>query len=320
MHTGRSRPQCVLRGTAARSRIPSVVAVRGESERVAARVRALLNEYGRDPTDDAGSPPVASAPVGSTSVGSAPAGSAPVGPPPVGEPARFSWHSMIARLPVRLDPGRGGAFAVGVAVLVAALATGLWLVAHRPQAVPVAASGVDQLSSAPTPVGATGIESGGASTTASTTAQTSPSATLLVVDVAGRVRRPGLYRLPEGSRVDDAITAAGGPLRGVDLSSLNLAAKVADGQQILVGRPATGLVGAVPAGGADVTSQSTAPVSLNSATLDQLEALPGVGPVLAQKIIDWRTANGGFTSIGQLTQVSGIGDVTFAEIQPLVTL
>jgi competence protein ComEA len=76
----------------------------------------------------------------------------------------------------------------------------------------------------------------------------------------------------------------------------------------------------VPAGGADVTSQSTAPVSLNSATLDQLEALPGVGPVLAQKIIDWRTANGGFTSIGQLTQVSGIGDVTFAEIQPLVTL
>jgi competence protein ComEA len=139
--------------------------------------------------------------------------------------------------------------------------------------------------------------------------------------MAGKVRRPGLYRLPDGARVDDAIRAAGGPRRGVDLSSLNLAARVADGQQILVGQPAVnGVGGATPGAGLGSTSAAPAPVSLNNATLEQLETLPGVGPVLGQNIIDWRTANGGFTSVDQLTDVTGIGDVTFAELQPLVTL
>jgi competence protein ComEA len=247
-------------------------------------VRALLNEYGNEPTDD-----------------------------PTAPSSPSSWHALLARLPVRLDPGRSGAFAVGMAVLAAALITGLWLVTQRPDAVPVGAANGAQLSSAPTPVGSGAL----VTSAAATTSPASPTATLLVVDVAGKVRRPGLYRLPDGSRVDDAIRAAGGPLRGVDLSSLNLAALVADGQQILVGQPAApGLVGGAPG----ATPAATGPVSLNTATLEQLETLPGVGPVLAQNIIDWRTANGGFDSVDQLTDVSGIGDVTFAELQPLVTL
>jgi competence protein ComEA len=293
MHISDPHPQRVRRGTAALVQLPSVEAVRGESDRVAARVRALLNEYGRESTSD----------------------TEPASAPAVRAPTHLSWQSLLTRVPVRLDPGRSGALAVGLAVVAAAIGTGLWLLAQRPHTVPIAASG-GQLSSAPTPVG-TGT---GESSAAATGATVSPSAALLVVDVAGKVRRPGLYRLPDGARVDDAIRAAGGPLRGVDLSSLNLAARVVDGQQILVGRPAPGLAGGAPGAGTGATTESTAPVSLNTATLEQLETLPGIGPVLAQNIIDWRTANGGFASVEQLTEVSGIGDVTFAELQPLVTL
>ena len=252
-------------------------------------MRELLHEYGRESTGDDE-------------------------PVPVRAPAGSPWQSLLARVPVRLDPGRGGAFAVGLAVVAAAVVTGLWLLAQRPQAVPVASSGVP-LSSAPTPVGTDPVGSAAPSTPSSAT----PSGTLLVVDVAGKVRHPGLYRLADGARVDDAIRAAGGALRGVDLSSLNLAARVVDGQQILVGQPVPVVAGG-PDSAAGGTSASPAPVSLNTATLEQLETLPGVGPVLGQNIIDWRTANGGFSSVDQLTEVSGIGDVTFAELQPLVTL
>jgi competence protein ComEA len=185
---------------------------------------------------------------------------------------------------------------------------------------PVVASGGRQLATAATPVSTPAAAVGEVVPAAAPPSQPSSSAAQLVVDVAGKVRRPGLNRLPAGARVDDAITAAGGPRRGVDLSSLNLAALLVDGQQILVGRPPAGVVGGAPAAGGAGTSAPAAPVSLNSATLDQLESLPGVGPVLAQKIIDWRTANGGFDSVSQLTDVSGIGDVTFAELQPLVSL
>lgn len=144
------------------------------------------------------------------------------------------------------------------------------------------------------------------------------AATSIVVDVGGRVRKPGLVTLPPGSRVADAIAAAGGPLRHRELVTTNLAARVTDGQLLLVGvngtAPAAGAatVGAAPTG-------SPAPVSLNSATLDELETLPGVGPVTGQKIIDWRTAHSGFTSVEQLQQVSGIGPATYAELSPLVT-
>jgi len=141
----------------------------------------------------------------------------------------------------------------------------------------------------------------------------SPAPPSVVVDVGGRVRRPGLVTLPLGSRVADALKAAGGALRPHDLLSMNLAAKVADGQLLLVGVP-----GAAAGTGGDGTP--SAPVDLNSATVDQLDALPGIGPVLAQHIIDWRTAHGGFRSVDQLRDVSGIGDSTFADLAPLVSV
>lgn len=141
----------------------------------------------------------------------------------------------------------------------------------------------------------------------------------VVVDVAGAVRRPGVYTLPAGSRVGEALARAGGPAAAADTSSLNLARVLADGEQVLVPKP--GATGAAAAG----TSSATRPgggagsvVDLNTATLDQLEALPGVGPVLAQRILDWRRAHGRFASVDELREVSGVGDRKFAELKPLV--
>jgi competence protein ComEA len=135
----------------------------------------------------------------------------------------------------------------------------------------------------------------------------------VVVDVAGKVRRPGVRKLPAGARVADAVKAAGGALPGADTSGLNLARVLADGEQVVVGAPA-------PAPGPSGSAPGpTAPVSLSTATPEQLETLPGVGPVLAQHIIDYRTQHGGFTSIDQLNEVTGIGDRRFADLKPLVT-
>jgi competence protein ComEA len=136
----------------------------------------------------------------------------------------------------------------------------------------------------------------------------------IVVDVGGRVRHPGLVTLPAGSRVADAIAAAGGPLRPADLARINLAARVSDGQLLLIG---------VPGASAETTGGSGAgggPVDLNSATVDQLDALPGVGPVLAQRIVDWRQAHGGFRTVEDLQQVPGIGARKFSDLRSLVTV
>jgi len=149
----------------------------------------------------------------------------------------------------------------------------------------------------------------------------------VVVDVDGKVRRPGIVELAEGSRVIDAIKEAGGLAHRGDTGALNLAEVLIDGQQIVV--PA---VGEVPAAGGDVIPGATAgeppapgsgavgSVSINSAAQAELETLPGIGPVLAAAIVEWRTQNGGFTSVEQLQEVSGIGPVTFAELAPLVRL
>jgi competence protein ComEA len=146
----------------------------------------------------------------------------------------------------------------------------------------------------------------------------SGSAAAVTVDVAGRVRRPGVVTLPAGSRVIDALRRAGGPRGHVDLTGLNLARVLTDGEQILVGRAAVGV--AASAAGTPGASPGGPLVNLNTATQDQLEQLPGVGPVTAQKILAWRAAHGAFSSVDELLEVDGIGEKTLADLAPYVTL
>ncbi|MDP9182197.1 MAG: helix-hairpin-helix domain-containing protein, partial [Actinomycetota bacterium] len=184
------------------------------------------------------------------------------------------------------DPGRRGALALVAVGVVAALVAGFVLLRGRsseqPLAVPAVAGGV-----------------------------TSAAGPQLVVDVEGKVRRPGLVRLPDGARVDDAVKAAGGVLPGVSTASLNLAQKVSDGQQVLVGLDmiAGGGPGGTSAGGL---------LDLNLASVDDFDGLPGIGPVLAQRIIDWRTEHGRFASVDQLQEVSGIGSAKYSSIKSKV--
>jgi competence protein ComEA len=137
----------------------------------------------------------------------------------------------------------------------------------------------------------------------------------VVVDVAGAVRRPGVYRLPAGTRVADAIARAGGPSGGALLEAINRAARLADGQQVVV--PARGMAGVAGAGGA---TDPEAPISLGSATVEQLDTIEGIGPVTAEQIVEYRDQHGGLASVEQLDQVSGIGPATMeslrARLQP----
>ncbi len=139
----------------------------------------------------------------------------------------------------------------------------------------------------------------------------------LVVHVVGAVRRPGLYRLPHGARIADAVRRAGGATRRADLSLVNLAAQISDGSQVVVPRRA--VVGApTPGGGGGAPSPATGPVHLNTATLEQLDALPGVGPVTAQKILDYRQQHGAFSSIEDLDAIPGIGSARLEQLRDLV--
>ena len=141
----------------------------------------------------------------------------------------------------------------------------------------------------------------------------------LVVYVVGAVKHAGLVRLSEGARVADALLQAGGPSRQADLTLVNLAAPVADGQQIVVpARAAPGAVGG-GAGGAGAAAALGAKVSLASATLEQLDALPGIGPVTAHKILDWRQTHGPLRSVDDLDAIPGIGPARVEQLRDLVT-
>ncbi|MEU3687719.1 ComEA family DNA-binding protein [Streptomyces narbonensis] len=139
----------------------------------------------------------------------------------------------------------------------------------------------------------------------------------VVVDVGGKVRRPGVLTLPGGSRVADALRAAGGAEPGADLTGINRARVLMDGEQVLVGLPGMPVGGSGPGAGVG-TGGPGAPLSLNAATVEQLDTLPGVGPVLARHIVDHRTEQGGFRSVGELREVNGIGERRFADLEPLV--
>ena len=182
-------------------------------------------------------------------------------------------------------------------------------------AVTIGGAGLWYVRSLPRPVEVSTTPSGA---TASAPASASPSPEVIVlVDVAGWVRDPGVYEFTEGARVIDAIDAAGGARTGALLEALNLAAPLADGTQILV--PREGQEGVAPA---PVTGGAVAGglINVNTATNTELEELPGVGEVIGQAIIDYRTENGPFTSVDQLLDVSGIGDATLENIRDLVTV
>jgi competence protein ComEA len=201
---------------------------------------------------------------------------------------------------------------IAVAVTAVVLVAAWWVMHALPRAEPVQLAGDRILPSASTEtaLGAASVAggSGGPSSAAPTTAA-------VVVDVAGKVRKPGIVELPAGSRVVDALRAVGGPRPGVDTSALNLARLLVDGEQIVVGEHTP----AMPSGGSGAsTTAALAPINLNTATQEQLEALPGIGPVTAQAILTWRAENGSFTSVDELLEVSGIGDATLADIEAYV--
>jgi competence protein ComEA len=140
----------------------------------------------------------------------------------------------------------------------------------------------------------------------------------LVVHVVGAVRRPGLYRLREGSRIADALSRAGGATRKADLALVNLAAPVSDGVQVVVPRRLPTAAGAASTSSGSAPGAPQGPVHLNTATLEQLDALPGIGPVTAQKILDYRQQNGGFASVDELDAVPGIGPARMEQLRELV--
>jgi len=228
--------------------------------------------------------------------------SSPEIPPP--RPLARGPHALLERA---RDHAADPRVRVGALLLVAAVAGLVWYQAGR-----AATPG------APAADAAAGPRAHAVATTTST-------APPVLVHVAGAVAHPGLVRIAKGARVADAIAAAGGGVPDADLDRLNLAARVADGQRILVTRvgapaPATADDATFPAAGGTGDPSDGAPVDLNTATLADLDTLPGIGPTLAAAIIRERDRRGGFTSVDQLRDVRGIGEKRFADLRDLVTV
>ena len=267
---------------------------------------------------------------------------APAGPPtvPLRVPRiavwRRRWSGRADGAPVhrlRLDPGRPGAVALVLVAVVAAVvaAVGVWT--SRPQA--------EEVRGLPA-VAVDGVPSAEANGSERVTTSAGPTATVgvaaakeLVVSVAGRVAHPGVVRVPDGARVADALAAAGGARPGVDLSGLNLARRLVDGEQIAVGvPPAPDAAGQLPSGATDGAGVAgppsggagpagagpTAKINLNTSSVMQLDTLPGVGPVTAQHIVEWRSRNGRFVRVDQLREIDGIGERRFQQLRDLVTV
>jgi competence protein ComEA len=149
--------------------------------------------------------------------------------------------------------------------------------------------------------------------------ETATAAAPVVVDVVGAVRRPGLYRLAPGTRIADAVARAGGATPKADLALINLAAPLADGEQVVVPRRGSATPGAAASGPAvGGAAPATGPVHLSTATLEQLDSLPGIGPVTAQKILDFRQKHGAFASVDELDAVPGIGPARLDQLEDLV--
>ncbi len=218
--------------------------------------------------------------------------------------AYLAWHAQPRTVDV-------GAPSAGAAVMSRATGVG---------GLPGPGSGLAASGTADGSGGGAGGGAGGGPPGATGVGGSSPVA-IMVVAVTGRVRHPGLVRLPPGARVADAIVAAGGALPGTDLSFVNVAAKVVDGELIVIGvtPPAGTTLGPTgnPAGG---TAEAPGIVDINTATVTDLDTLPGIGPALAQRIVDYRTQHGAFHRTDELRSVPGIGDAKFAEIKDLVTV
>lgn len=197
----------------------------------------------------------------------------------------------------RVRRPRTAVLALAGAALIAALAAALGMWLSRPV--------LEQPPHLPAPATPTAAHSAGAGRPGPSSG---PSSGSLVVSVVGKVARPGLVTVPDGSRVADALRAAGGPLPDADLTQLNLARKLSDGEQVAVGVPPPPAAPGQPPGKVD----------LNTATETDLETLPGVGPAMAQRILQWRTKNGRFQSVDQLREVDGIGVTRFDHLKDLV--
>lgn len=227
-------------------------------------------------------------------------------PPPEGTPDEEAVPWAEGRRRVRFDPGVPGVRVLALAGLLAAAVAGVYLWTSRPSSQPVPQAAVRpaaaKQATAPAPPG-------------EPSPSTSPAT--VTVDVAGKVHHPGVVTLPAGARVIDAIDKAGGIRHGAKTETLNLARKVVDGEQILVGITVTPSPSPDPAMSAGASSPGGV-VDLNTATATELDRLPGVGPVLAQRIVDYRTQHGGFRSVDELRQVSGIGDAKYADLKALV--